>query len=277
MLLAVLISATPVGFTLRLLAARTPAPADRRPSWAHLVVVTCDRFPDDFATDGPGLRTLQHRAGLATFRAPPDPDLAASAATMWTGRRQRAEDLARASEATPWTLASSARSVGTATAAFVETTLIRDAQLTGFERVIEGRPLGPERLLELTWEHVDQHPDQRFLVWLHLADPGPRGERLDALIDGLYRELDRRGHVWDKVLVVTALNSRDGADIPVWVELPGAIFARRKGTGRTESSDVPGVIGLLIRVPIPDVTEGELPLESTINLTNLLRGGTVPP
>ena len=274
-MLVLLVLAPWAGFLRGSLGSRTCEPRDRRPTWAHLVVVTCDRLPEDLDLGRPGFATLERRATRAALRAPDPVDAAVMAASLWSGRRVSANELERTPGALRWSLACASQRAGSSGAAFLERPLATQAHIAGFERVIEDEDLGPERLLRLAEEHFDGEPRRRKLLWLHLADPGPRGERLDALLAGLHRAIESRGQSWDTLLLATALEADPGAEIPMWAELPSDMLAGRKGSGCADPSEVACVLLDLLRLPPPDVTRGEVPIETGPDLAILLRGGTV--
>lgn len=276
-LLCVLIVSPLVGFAPAVLGERTPLPADRRPCWSHLIFITCDREPEDLNPPGVGFELLRRRGTHAMLVAPADDDLAASAASLWTGTRLGSAEL-RAIEGTiPWTMASSAQRSGAATAAFLERPLATEAKLSGFERVLEQPDLGPARLAELAEEHVAAHPQRRIVLWLHLADPGARGERLDVLLQGVARTLQEHELAWGTVWLTTALSASGRPQTKLWAWLPAAMYTGRRGTGRTEGIKIAAVMEELMRLPPPDVTRGERPITSNVDLVVLLRGGTIDP
>jgi hypothetical protein len=239
------------------------------------VVVTCDRLPADIDLERPGFATLERRATRVALRAPEPCEAADPAASLWSGRRLSAGDLERSPGALRWSLACASQRSGSSGAAFLERPLATQAHLSGFERVIEDEDLGPERLLRLAEEHFDSEPQRRKLLWLHLADPGPRAERLDALLAGLHRAIETRGQGWDTLLLATSLEAEPGTEIPLWAELPSDMLAGRKGRGCADPCEVASVLLDLLRLPPPDVTRGEVPIESGPDLAILLRGGTV--
>jgi hypothetical protein len=273
--LLLLVLAPWAGFLRGSLGSPTREPLDRRPSWAHLVVVTCDRVPEDIDLQRPGFATLERRAARVALRASEPNEPAVTAASLWSGRRMSSDELARTPGALPWSLACASQRSGAAGAAFLERPLATEARLSGFERVIEGQDLGPERLVRLAEEHFDREPSRRKLLWLHLADPGPRGERLDALLDGLHAAIDARDLGWDTLLLATALDAEVGVEIPLWAELPSDMLAGRQGRGTADAAEVACVVLDLLRLPAPDVTRGEVPVENGPDLSILLRGGTV--
>lgn len=273
--LVLLVLAPWAGFLRRSLGTRTVEPQDRRPTWAHLVVVTCDRLPADLDRGRPGFAALERRATRAALRAPEPGEAAVTAANLWSGRRLSSGELERTPGSLRWSLACASQRSGASCAAFLERPLATQAHLAGFERVIEAADLGPERLLRLAGEHFDGEPQRRKLLWLHLSDPGPRGERLDALLDGLHRMIESRGQGRDTLLLATALEAEPEAEIPLWVELPSDMLAGRKGRGCADPSEVASVLLDLLRLPPPDVTRGEVPIETGPDLAILLRGGTV--
>lgn len=274
-LLALLVLAPLAGFLTRCVGSRTPEPLDRRPTWAHLIVVTCDRLPEDIDPAGPGFATLERRATRVALRSPDTYQPAVAAASLWTGRRLCATELAEYEGALPWSLSCAAQRTGADSAAFLEAPLASMARLSGFDRVVETTDLGPERLLQLAEEHFDEDTGRRKVLWLHLADAGPRAARLDRLLDGLHRAIEARGQGWDTLLLATALSAELGSDIPLWAELPSDMLAGRQGRGSADPADVARVLLDLLRLPAPDVSRGEVPVESSPDLAILLRGGTV--
>jgi hypothetical protein len=274
-LLCVLVASPAVGFLPTVLAERTPLPADRRPTWAHLVFVTCDLPPEEREPLGQGFALLVRRGTSAMLVAPADDDLAASAASLWTGRRLGGEELRAIAGTIPWSMASAAQRSGAATAAFLERPLATESKLCGFERVLEQPDLGPERLVELAEEHLAASAGKRIVLWLHLSDPGAHGERLDALMQGVGQSILRHGLAWETVWLATALGAAGRPETKLWAWLPAAMYAGRKGTGRTEGIKIAAVMEELMRLPPPDVTRGEHPIGSNVDLVVLLRGGTL--
>lgn len=272
-LLSLAIAAPLAGFAPRVLGPRTHLPEDRRPSWAHLVVVTCDRLSGDQDLSGPGIEALQRRGARTSVRAASEPDLALAAANLWTGRRVNPSELDSRAGPLLWSMSSSASRTGALGAAFLERPLASAAHLSGFDHLIEQPDLGPAGLLRLAEEHFDREPAERKVLWMHLADPGPDGERLDRLIDGVHRIVEARGQGWDTLLLVTPLCAEPKAEVPLWIELPSDMLAGRWGRGCAESIDVATVLIDLLRLPPPDVSRGELPVESSLDLAILLRGG----
>jgi hypothetical protein len=274
-LLVLLIVAPLAGFVPQTCGTRTSEPLDLRPTWAHLVVVTCDRLPADLDRDHPGIASLERRATRVALRATASAEPAVEAARLWTGRPLGASDLSAPSDEFLWSVSCAAHRAGAASAAFLERPLVSRARLAGFDRVSEEADLGPERLLALAEEHLDRDPGRRKVLWLHLADSGPRGERLAALLDGLCRAIDARGHGLDTMLLATALTAEPGSEIPMWAELPSDMFAGRQGHGSADPAELASVLLKVLRIPRPDVTLGELPVVSSPDLEILLRGGTV--
>jgi hypothetical protein len=276
-LLCGLIASPLLGFLPAVLGERTPLPADRRPCFAHLIFVTCDQQPEHLDPPGVGFELLRRRGTHAMLVAPEDDDMAASAASLWTGQRLGSAQL-RAIEGTiPWTMASAAQRAGGATAAFLERPLVSEAKLSGFERVLEQADLGPERLAELAEEHLAANPQRRIVLWLHLADPGAQGERLDALLQRVGHSILAHDMAWGTVWLTTALRAAGRSETKLWAWLPAAMYAGRRGTGRTEGIKIAAVMEELMRLPPPDVTRGEHPITSNVDLVVLLRGGTIDP
>ena len=274
-LLFVLVAAPALGFLPKVLREREPLPADRRPTWANLVFVTYDRSPRDFAPIGPGLGLIVRRGTNAMLVAPQDDDMAASAASLWTGHRWDRAELAAVEGEIPWTMASSAQRCGAVTAAFLERPLVGEAKLSGFERVLVEPDLGPERLTALAEELVAANRDRRLVVWLHLADPGEHGERLDAVMQGVGATLLRHGLGWNTVWLAAPLCADGLPETKLWALLPAGMYAGRHGTGRTEGIKIASVMEELMRLPPPDVSRGEKPIGSNVDLVVLLRGGTI--
>jgi hypothetical protein len=273
-----------VGFLPKLFGARTSEPLDRRPTWAQLVVVTCGELPTDLDLSGPGFSALQARAARASVLpvdgGPADGggSSARSAAVLWSGRSPQAAGGASSIAESAWTLAEAARRTGAATAAFLEAPLVSEASITGFSTVVEDAELGPARLAALAGEHLASHADERALLWLHLAAAGPRGAALEDLLGRLHGVLAERGHRWDALVVVTALTGEDPAagPVPLWVELPNALYAGRSGRGAADLAELTVTLLEILRLPGPDVTRGEPPLaSSSASLATLLQGGAV--
>lgn len=274
-LLLLAIIAPLAGFLPQSLGSRSPEPLDRRPTWAHLVFVTSDELPAELETSGPGFATLERRATRGALRAPPRSDLVGAAAILWTGRRSCASDATPGADALAWSLAGAAQRSGAVGAAILDRPLASEARLTGFERIVEDADLDPERMLQLAEQHLERDPARRKFLWLHLSDAGPHGERLDALLAGLHRTIDARGQGWDTLLLATALTGPDGSQIPLWAELPSDMLAGRQGRGAADLADVAFVVMQLLRLPEPDVTRGEIPVDAVPDLSILLRGGTI--
>ena len=284
LLLALLCAAPLAGFLPRLFGARTSEPLDRRPTWAQLVVVTCGELPADLDLSGPGFSALEARAARAALLpvdgGPADGEgsSARAAAALWTGRSPEPASGAVPIAESAWTLAEAARRAGGATAAFLEAPLVSQAGIGGFSTVVEDAELGPERLAALAGEHLAIHPDERALLWLHLAAAGPRGAALEDLLGRLHGVLEERGHRWDALVVVTALPGEDrtAGPVPLWVELPNALYAGRYGQGAADLVELTGTLLEILRLPGPDVTRGELPMaSSSASLATLLQGGGV--
>jgi hypothetical protein len=159
------------------------------------------------------------------------------------------------------------------TAALLEAPLVTSANLAGFEHVVEQRDLGPAGLVALADEQLAERALERHVLWIHLSDPGPRGRALDRLLSGLHDALDARGHRWDALVLVTPLGEEGAA--PLWAELPSALYAEREGRGTADLADVAGLLLQLLRLPGPDVTRHQAPVESSPDLGVLLQGGTI--
>lgn len=273
--LVALAAAPLLGFLPRVLGPRTPDPLDRRPTWAHLMVVTCDTTPEDLSQLGPGLTVLQRRGTRAKLRPPVDDDLAAAAASLWSGRRLTHPDLVATEGELPWSMACAARRTGAATAAFLERPLVSEGRLPGFEEVLEEPGLGPERMLRLLHAHLRANKQRRNVVWLHLADPGEHGEHLDALVRGLTIAILDGGQAWDTILLATPLGPGAQEELPLWAWLPSAMYAGRCGHGTGDATEIANIMVQLMRIPPPDVSDGETPVDGQTDLMVLLRGGTV--
>ena len=261
LLLAALILLPAIGFLPRLLGEPTPLPLDRRPTWAHTVVVTCEAIGPGARSD-PGLVELERRAARAAVRLPEE--AAEAVAQLWTGRAER-------TGAAAWTLAGAVRDSGGRTAAFSNRPYVTGGGLAGFDRVLEDPGLSPADLAELLAEQLES--DRRTLTWLHLetgADDGALGD----LLEGVHRALEAAGHRWDALVGVTALGAERGM-APLWAELPSALYADRAGTGAAPLVDVAGLALQLLRLPGPDLPRGQLPIESTGALATLLQGGAL--
>jgi hypothetical protein len=275
--LALLCAAPVLGFLPRLLGPRTGEPQDRRPTWAQVVVVTCGELPPDLDLAGPGFSALAERAAGAALRPMESPR--AGAASLWTGRAPDETTDGDGSSLAPgaWTLADAARRTGAATAAFLAAPLASQCGIAGFDTLVESPDLDPERLASLADAHLAAHAGERSLVWLHLADPGPRGAALDELLALLHASLERYGHRFDALVAVTPLaGSAPRAEaLPLWIELPNSLYARRQGRGAAEITELTSTLLDILRLPGPDVTRGELPIAAPSRLPTLLQGGAV--
>ena len=262
--LAALILLPMLGFLPSVLGRRVRLPLDRRPTWAQLVVVTCERFPAE--RDTPGLAELERRAARAALEPVTDPR--AAAASLWTGRHHPADGPGPLEGGT-WTVAEAARRSGAATAAWLQTPLATELALAGFDMRIEDPDLDNEAIAGRLDDLLAAHAEGRVAVWIHLDDASD----LDSLLTRLHAALDARGHRWDTLLVATAL-AGDGP-IPLFAELPSALHADRAGRGTARHADLAAVLLQLLRYPGPDATRGELPVEARPTLVTLLQGGTV--
>ena len=272
LLLAILIAAPLIGFLPQVLGERTPEPLDARPAWAHLVVITSSAPPDRARLDAPAFARLS--AGAARAAVLPEPDERDSAAALWTGRAPVGDSRLPPGS---WTLALAARRSGAATAAFLRAPLVGALGLEGFETVVEEPPPAPagepSRPLAAHLErHLAEHAGRRSAVWLHVAD-APLGPEVEAALAAL----ERQGHAHDALVLVTSLTSggEEPTPVPLWARLPSALYAGRQGSGSARLTDVAGVLLQVLRLPVPDVTRGEAPVQSTPDLATLLQGGSL--
>lgn len=267
LLLAILIGAPLVGFLPRVLGERTPEPLDARPTWAQLVVITANGPPEPDALRQASFEQLA--AGAARAAVLPEPDERASAAALWTGRAPAGGPPLPPGS---WTLALAARRSGASTAAFLRAPLVSALGLEGFDSVVEQPEQSPGSLAAHLERHLAEHTGQRSTVWLHVAD-GPLGPEVEAALAAL----ERQGHAHDALVLVTSLTSggEEPTPVPLWARLPSALYAGRQGAGSARLTDVAGVLLQVLRLPAPDVTRGEAPVQSTPDLATLLQGGSL--
>jgi hypothetical protein len=298
LLLVLLCVLAPVLYLPRVLLGRTtPMPARIPPAWTHLVVVTVGAWAevptsDDAAPDVPGaLGAFRRRASRIASVVAPSAARASSAASLWTGRYPRGHGVLSNALALPpgaWTLARAARSVDTRTAAFLQEPFVSATAIGGFDEVVEDAALDARALAERAADFLARTRGERALVWIHLADAGPRGIAVAAVLERLERALAETDRGPESALAL-ALLSRDGGPpepglpaeaslarwtAPLWVALPGALSVGRRSDARLSLVDLGATLTLLLGLEVPADArqDGRGPL-----LWNTLRGGAGDP
>jgi hypothetical protein len=175
-----------------------------------------------------------------------------------------------------WTTARAARSAGTRTAAFLQEPFASATAIGGFDEVVEDGAAGGAELAARAAAFLELARGDRVLVWLHLADAGPRGAEVAAALAGLERAI-RATDRWPETATVLAVLERepgagaaDGLAAPLWVELPGALAVGRRSEARASLVDLGALLPLVLGLPVPAgaVQDGRASF-----LWNALRGG----
>ena len=308
--LLALILLLPVVYLPRVLSGAAPEPLAPRPAWVQLVVVTASRWPDlDGAARHPAFDRLERRGTRARQAYTTTLVPAGAAASLWTGRWASAHGVLapdRALAPGSWTMARAAREAGARTVAFLQEPFATATGIAGFEKVRESPDAAPSVLAADAATFLARHADERTLVWIHLADAGPGGADVGAVLDVLNTARedpdDATGRRFDTLTLVTGFGTDvpdDGepggigepgepgepgeiGDLgddrayrtPLWAVLPAALYAGRSGEGSVSLVDVAGVLCELMRLPRPDESRGERPIQSyTLNLEHALKGG----
>lgn len=272
----------PLGFVPRLFGEPTPEPLDLRPAWMHLVVVTVGRWESGPA--GPELDALRRRSAVHPQLYATSHATGPSAASLWTGRWPRGLGLRSNADGLPveaWSLARAAQDSGAITAALLEEPFVSGTRIPGFAHVLEAPELSDATLLDAAERHFASHPEARKLLWLHVRESGPGGERVEPLLAGLHDLFQRMGVEHDTMLLLTAFGRElaepgDGAfRVPFFASLPTGLFAGRRGAGAASQVDLVGDVLLeLMRLPPPNEAQGGLPLQSRPQtLGPALKGG----
>ncbi len=278
-----LVLAAPLVYLPRVLFGSAPeAPLDMPPVWMHLVVVTVGEWPDvDGALKRSALGRFDRRASRVAAAFAPSPSRAATAASLWTGRWPRhhgvlANDLALAEGS--WTLAAAARTSGARTAAYLQEPFASATGIGGFDEVEEGAAFTASDLARRGAAFLEGRAGERAVLWLHLADAGPGGEAVDALLAGLEPALEPIQP--ETALALAVFRRGDFAgDVeplgaPLWVALPGALNAGRRGDARVSLVDLAGMLRIAMRLPPPRADRGQRAPQSRAELlVNALRGG----
>ncbi|MEO0651162.1 MAG: hypothetical protein AAFZ65_10835 [Planctomycetota bacterium] len=282
-----LMLAFPLVYGLRVLGTpRIPSPIPTLPADFNLLVLTVGGWQDPQALPPwPSVDSLTGRGVRVgpVFAASDDP--AASAVSLWTGRFVPHHGVVDAGRSLPpgaWTLASAARASGARTAAFLQAEFARRQGLAGFDQVVEGLELEPERLGTLAAEFLARDADARSVVWIHLAEPGPAGGHVERVLAPVLGELDGSGARVDTLTVLTALRGRQDAwmegraRVPLLVELPTALNARRSSEGQLSHVHLTALLRRLMRLPGPDASAGQADLQAEPDpMWNAVRGGDV--
>lgn len=276
----------------RVLRERDSLPALPPARWVHLLVVTAERFDG-----GPDLelapfaelevRSTRPLETLSTSTVP-----AAAAASLWTGRWPHHHGVLAADQALApdsWTLASALRASGARSAAFLASPFVTTTGLAGFEQVFEDPAADPEQLATRAAAFIREHSAEdglreRIAVWVHLRDAGPGGAQLANAVETLRAALREAGALEDCVTLVTALSADPGGDpakgerryrVPLWLELPAALFAGRRGQGTVGLLDLALPLVEVLAVEGPDALRGEAELQSRPEIATALAGGVL--
>jgi len=233
-------------------------PRELKPAWVHIVVVTAKVWPAGGMPEGAAFERLnQDGVRMAPLFSPSDSS-AAAAAGLWSGRWPRTNGVTGADRALPagaWTLASTARSTGAATAARLEEPFATVTGIGGFDDVREEPRLAIDRLAEDVAAFYERHPDQRTVLWVHLADAGPRGSRLADAIGAVQQAIGDGQRRLDTLTLITGLAAGPGpypdstALVPLFAELPTRLNAGTVGTPHLSLVDVAGGIADVLRLP----------------------------
>lgn len=245
---------------------------ERGPRLVRALVVTVGAWPAALdgealdAAEGAGLAELALRGARVERCFAPSRSRAGSAASLWTGRYPLAHGVRSnrlGLEEGAWTVAVAAAGRGVATAAFLEEPFVGTTGVGGFAEVVEEPELGPGGLAARARGFLAEHADAALLVWLHLADAGPRGERLDALLAALFAApasaLEREA----SLVLVAGLTAGGGEGrdprAPLCALLPSGLSVGQRGRGAASLVGVAGALCELWDLPGPGV--GDAPLD----------------
>ncbi len=251
-----------------------PESAARHPALVHLVVVTTPVWPADADLSLPGFAELVRRGARLEQSYAPSASRAGATASLWTGRYPADHGVVTNRLALPpdtWTLARAARSAGARTAAYLAEPFVSVTGIAGFEDVHESPDLDARELAERARVFAAGDVEETSLLWLHLADPGPRGAALDELLTALLAEPDDPLRASARMLLVTAFASEPGdapglrlddarARVPLHAVLPSGMSVGVRGRGAASLTGVPGLVCELLRFRPP--TDGEPPLQA---------------
>lgn len=264
-LLAILMLLPVVGFLPGLFGERVMVPAEPKPLFLDLLVITAEVWPlvdGQPAMQGPALFDLMARSTSIEHAFTPSSVSEAAATSLFTGQWPTSTGVLAPGDRLPpgtWTLATAAQLRGNHTAAFLERPLVTATGLEGFAELVEEPKLDPEGLARSIVETWTAHPDRPSLIWVHLRDPGPEGARVDRLLQSL-NELPgglggaRRA---EALVLLTALGS-DGAitesddsgfHVPLFLSLPADLFAGRRSPGSASLVDVSAALVELASLP----------------------------
>lgn len=286
--LVLLCALAPAVYAVRLFGGSTPEPLPTRPARVHWVVVTTGSWPRGdggaFLAEHPGVREHAARSTAPVHPFAPSTSAASSAASLWTGRWPLHHGVLDGTLALPpgtWTFAETVRDSGGRTAAFLEFPFVQHTRIGGFDTVEERRDLGPAELARLARAFHDEHRADRTLVWLHLEDPGARTERVGELLELLQADLESDGRRFETVTVVTAFasdapvgpNDDRGLSVPLWIELPTALYAGRRGRGEVNLVDLLAPLLEVGKLPRPDEGAGDPTLQARDYASVAMKGG----
>lgn len=258
--IAVLILALPAVYLPRILASSTPERAAPRPAWAHLVVVTAERWPGAVAPpDSMALGALEADGVRIGPLFTPSLDPVAAAQGLWTGRWDGA--------GSPWSVAEAARRGGARTAVFANDPTPRG--VAGFGRS-EIRPgATADELVEAAEAFLAQSRGERLVLWVHLAEAGRGAGAFDATVGRLRRTLADLDLALDSVFVATTLRGSPSpaldaeALVPLWIALPTGLEAGKTSRCQLSLVDLAGGLVDLMRLPGPGPDEPALQSRSS--------------
>lgn len=250
--LLVVLVLLPLGFLPGMLRKSPPERLVHRKTPVSQLVITAGVWP---LGGEAALDELDARASRIRQCYAPGADPARAAAGLFTGRWPSSGGLLDATQRLPsgtWSLASGARALGWRTAALLEEPLVSRVGLEGFEEVREQAELGPQGLADAALASWRRFADEPSLVWIHLADAGPEGAAVAALLTALEVApggLDAKRRV-ETAIVVTALGSGAlldvandaGLRVPLYFVYPADLLAGRRSRGSFSLVDLPAAI-----------------------------------
>ena len=282
--LALAMLAFPLVYGWRILASDpVPMPLPEPPTEIDLIVLTTGEWPTpERIPETPVLDGVRSRGIVAGPVFAGSDDAAASAVTLWTGRvvaNHGVRDRDRSLPPLTWSLAQEAADSGARTGAFLSQPFCRRQGIRGFDQVIEAPEMPPAKLGELAAAFLEREPGRRHVVWIHLDSPGPEGIAIEAALGPVLASQDRRGRRTDTLTVVTSLSGREAgwmegsARVPLIIELPTAMNARRVTAAHLSHVHVTALLRRLMRLGGPNAALAEAPLQAEADpLWNATRG-----
>jgi hypothetical protein len=261
-------------------------PAQERPLWAQVLLITVGHWPTPARLPtGPASTAFVGNAIELSGIYAADDDAGPSAVSLLTGRFALNHGVFDSELALPpgaWTLASAAQASGAKTAAFIEADWVTRHAIGGFDTLVEAPEGDPQVLIQRAAQWLEQSGGERRLLWLHLESLGAEGENLESALAQLDQALTVRREQFQALTVFTALRgpAREEPDlaqrVPLRLRLPNSLYARRRAEVQLSHADLAGGLRELLRLPGPSRAAGQADLQSRWRSLHVaLQGGDV--